>query len=206
MSKRTLCPLTLPLFPERRCSGCGLSKFTTEFHRDRTKASGYHSRCTECLKPYAEQWRSQHSEYGKSYREQWKNNPPDHKPPSLINGRAPYHAKWRSQKGPIYLRDRHRRWTEANPDRYRAMCRNGVRKRRILFNHGIGTHSEAEWLSLCENCAYACLRCGRDDLKLTRDHVVPITKGGSDFIENIQPLCASCNSSKGTRVIDYRPV
>jgi len=34
---------------------------------------------------------------------------------------------------------------------------------------------------------------------------VPLIKGGSDSIDNLQPLCGYCNSSKGTRVIDYRP-
>ena len=49
------------------------------------------------------------------------------------------------------------------------------------------------------------LCCGRGDVELTADHIVPISKGGSSDISNIQPLCSACNSAKRDRVVDYRP-
>lgn len=39
--------------------------------------------------------------------------------------------------------------------------------------------------------------------KLTRDHIVPISKGGSPQWENIQLLCAPCNERKDDRAIRY---
>jgi 5-methylcytosine-specific restriction endonuclease McrA len=65
-------------------------------------------------------------------------------------------------------------------------------------------HTTAEWKALCAYYHGACICCG-EICTLTKDHIVPVSKGGSDLISNLQPLCRSCNSRKGGKVIDYRP-
>jgi len=49
-----------------------------------------------------------------------------------------------------------------------------------------------------------CLRCGTTK-DLARDHIVPLGIGGSDYANNLQPLCRSCNASKGQSYVDFRP-
>ncbi|NUN08562.1 MAG: HNH endonuclease [Ignavibacteriaceae bacterium] len=46
---------------------------------------------------------------------------------------------------------------------------------------------------------YKCTYCGRGDLPLTIDHVVPKARGGSDSWENLVAACTSCNNKKGDR-------
>jgi 5-methylcytosine-specific restriction endonuclease McrA len=46
---------------------------------------------------------------------------------------------------------------------------------------------------------YKCGYCGRGDLPLTIDHVVPKAKGGIDAWENLLTACISCNNKKGNK-------
>lgn len=48
-----------------------------------------------------------------------------------------------------------------------------------------------------------CLSCGIAE-DICMDHVIPISKGGTNSVDNLQPLCRSCNSGKGVKSTDYR--
>lgn len=77
--------------------------------------------------------------------------------------------------------------------------------RRARIHNAIGRFSKSEWEDVKYNYGNKCLWCGRDDVVLTADHVVPLSDRGTNLIENIQPLCASCNSRKHCKTIDFRP-
>lgn len=44
-----------------------------------------------------------------------------------------------------------------------------------------------------------CARCGSRE-NLEYDHIVPVSKGGSNTARNIELLCQNCNRSKGNRI------
>jgi 5-methylcytosine-specific restriction endonuclease McrA len=103
---------------------------------------------------------------------------------------------------------------ENNPDRYRELSRryrqNNPEKmreiraaRRARMAAAEGRFTAEEWLALCEKYDNRCLCCGAQE-KLSVDHVIPLSRGGTNYIDNLQPLCSPCNSSKGTKIIDYR--
>lgn len=46
---------------------------------------------------------------------------------------------------------------------------------------------------------FVCLACA-SRFDLTVDHIVPVVAGGGDHESNLQTLCRSCNSKKGTRL------
>ena len=51
---------------------------------------------------------------------------------------------------------------------------------------------------------YACDDCGvhGTEAELTVDHIYPHSLGGSDDEINLRPLCRSCNSRKGAKVLN----
>ena len=50
-----------------------------------------------------------------------------------------------------------------------------------------------------------CNGCGTHFLPqhLTVDHIVARSKGGTSHLDNLQLLCAHCNSLKGNRPMEY---
>ena len=49
-----------------------------------------------------------------------------------------------------------------------------------------------------------CLYCGKlfADGELTRDHVVPVSRGGADLWDNVVAACKRCNHFKGSRMLE----
>ncbi len=79
-----------------------------------------------------------------------------------------------------------------------------IRRKIQKLNNG-GSHTLSDWQILKAQYNWTCPACRRKEpeIKLTEDHIIPTSKGGSDNIENIQPLCVSCNTKKMTKIIKY---
>ena len=88
-------------------------------------------------------------------------------------------------------------WNKANPAK-----RSNERAKSLGVE---GTFTNEEWKKLCNSTGNKCLKCGDTNQTITVDHVIPLSRGGTNYIENIQPLCKKCNSRKHTSTKDYRP-
>ena len=94
------------------------------------------------------------------------------------------------------LRERLRSYRKANPHIISAQNRRNKARRRGAK----GTFTPAEWALLVALFAFRCAYCWRAGLKLEADHVIPVSKDGTNFIENILPACRSCNSRKSNTI------
>jgi 5-methylcytosine-specific restriction endonuclease McrA len=88
------------------------------------------------------------------------------------------------------------RWNREHPES--RVTKDANRRARLLG--AIGSHTTAEWLEKCALLGNLCIYCG-EGKPLTRDHKIPLSRGGTNSIDNIVPACRSCNSRKGTRLL-----
>jgi 5-methylcytosine-specific restriction endonuclease McrA len=78
-----------------------------------------------------------------------------------------------------------------------------LRRQRVDAARSLGSHTAREWGDLQRASDHRCYYCSAFCLRRpTKDHVVPVSRGGSDRIENIVLACRYCNSAKGTMTQD----
>lgn len=186
----------------KKCTKCGETKPLTEFYAK-------HSWCKSCDKKqttaYATKRYKENPEYRErvlEYRRGRYTGETREKKLSWDNAnkekKSAYAKKYREENKEL-LRENKRLYYAENLDKHRQNNRN----RRARVKGSEGKFTADEFSALCEKYQNRCLKCG-EEKKLTADHVVPLVAGGSNGIDNIQPLCKSCNSSKGTKTVDYR--
>ena len=163
----------------RKCKKCG----STERYKNGT--------CALCAREYSRKWRAANPEKKRKSNRRWKHDNPER------NRELNRRCRKSNPEDPRKHRERSRRWKKENPYKNRVKDQRYRARRR-------GNISESyDFKAICEHYDNRCVKCG-EKKPLTVDHILPISKGGPDIASNIQPLCLSCNSSKGARHIDYR--
>lgn len=84
----------------------------------------------------------------------------------------------------------------------RCSRRMGRRRRRAREHGARGSWTWSEFMRIASKFGYCCAYCGVKPDRLDPDHVVPLSRGGSDSPSNLLPSCLMCNSSKCAMTLD----
>lgn len=184
----------------KKCSKCYEIKQLDCFSTDNRSLDGKFTRCKECESERLKQYYKKNSEKIKNKVSEYSRSNFDKI--SFYNKNI---RKKDKKSSAIYY--------EKNKDRILKNVkewRKNNRDKRKLYNYrrrkteSVGSFTKDEWKDLCNKHNNKCLCCGMNNIKLTVDHVIPLCVGGTNNIDNLQPLCRSCNSKKGKKIIDYR--
>lgn len=189
----------------KTCPACKINKGAAEYHKSTKNKDGIADYCKDCSNTRYKKYRDSHrekihlksklyyeenksalQEKGKKYYEDNKEK--------LKSTRSTYYFSHKEKLNTI-----NNSWWDKNPGK-RVEYFQAYRARK--FSSGRVSNKEIKMLlDFYEN---KCLCCGKENTKLAVDHIVPLKLGGVNSIENLQPLCKSCNSKKNINIIDYR--
>jgi 5-methylcytosine-specific restriction endonuclease McrA len=159
---------------EKVCTKCGVLKDESEFSAQRDKRR---ANCKACQAAYK--------------REYLDRTRPDRRPYVL-------HATDESRKESA--RESVRMWKQRNPEKALAMRRVAKRNRKVKLRGNIGRHTHKQVQELHAKQKYRCAICKCDTSKDRHvDHIVPLAAGGTNYIENLQILCPTCNIEKSAK-------
>ena len=133
----------------------------------------------------------------RAYGREWMKRNPDKAREAMRRWRAAHPDEHSEDNRAYYARNRQERleqsaaYHRANPHVGRARSQN-YRARRLA---ALGSFTSTQWLALVEAYGGRCGYCGETG-PLQADHRIPLSRGGSNTIDNIIPACARCNTRK----------
>ncbi len=183
------------------CTKCKETKEYKEFSKDKQKKDGHSSQCRLCKSAYEKSYLAnnknkiyaRNTAYNKLHKEAKRQYDSVRREANRVSINAKKRAYYHSAGKFVEAI-----WREANQHKVTIYARNSRYRRRSLENST--NLSSQELLLWSFNQTRVCTYCGTtcaDNYHI--DHIEPLSKGGSNSIDNLTISCPSCNQSKGNK-------
>lgn len=136
---------------------------------------GFQSRCKECAKAVATRWNKDNAEKHNAHSKEWRNKNLDS----------------RREQNALYMRI----YRKENYEQIKIQ----KMKRRARKLAAEGSYTKEDISNLYIEQEGKCYYCKIPMEIITIDHKIPLTRGGSNYKENLALSCPTCNSRKHTK-------
>lgn len=203
---------------DKQCKSCGgcFPRTNQYWHKDKKSRDGLSYTCKKCACNKVAKWQQEHPERKRANQFRYRNL---HAEELRVREQAKRRAN------PEHAYEVRRAWAVANPEKVREASRQYAAKKpdhvtvwasknphkaksiknryRTNKKYVEGRHTSLELEALFDEQCGRCAYCGiRIDQGYQIEHLVPLSRGGTDFISNIRLTCSSCNQSKGGKMFD----
>lgn len=173
------------------------------FYKHKQTKDGLETTCKDCKKLAADKWSKENKEQRLINARAYTERHPGRRKETLAKY---YQANKRE------LNKRVKASRSRNPGLYAELGRTHANRRRARkLENGFEPYTESQVLELYGTCCHLCgneidLNAPRQvgaegwELGLHIDHLVPISKGGADSLDNVKPSHGKCNLDKGSTV------
>lgn len=192
--------LKLTLNETKVCTSCKGKLPLTEFNKAKKNKDGFFSKCKTCRSKEQFSYRQtdHYKQLNKIYITSPKGKEALKRGADKFRKSVKYKEWWarynKSEKRKI-IQERYHKSGKLN-----IVWIKHDHKRRDASKQLPMTLTTNEWEEIKKQYKYRCVYCG-ERKPLTRDHIIPLTKGGGYIKENILPACASCNARKGDKPV-----
>lgn len=142
---------------------------------------------------YQKRYREKNAEKRRETKERWRK--------ANMDKYREYTARW-TERNPEKAKEMHKKYADNNPEKIAAKRR---RRRALLADTKSEFYTMGEIIERDKSICHLCNNIvdnnypPRHKMSASIDHVIPISKGGTDTRDNIKLAHYGCNSRKGNR-------
>ena len=177
----------------KKCCHCKEELSLDSFQKNRAAPDGLQYRCKKCMSIASKACRARRGHLWLEKTDPWDKRSESNR--LQANARA----RVRRAKSPEKERAQNRRWRQSNPFVV-SMTAARNRSRDLGVD---STLTAEEWKGVVQTANFICHICGNEVCfeigspnRLSLDHILPLSRGGTNVKENVAPAHNRCNKAR----------